>query len=44
VEDLHGGKPWVENYKHWNYEAAHRATEVTCLLGINIEFILILNP
>jgi Cys-Gly metallodipeptidase DUG1 len=29
VENLHGGKPWVENYKHWNYEAAHRATEVT---------------
>ncbi|KAN0111744.1 hypothetical protein V8E52_008124 [Russula decolorans] len=27
IEDLHGGKPWVENYKHWNYEAAHRATE-----------------
>lgn len=27
VENLHGGKPWVENYKHWNYEAAHRATE-----------------
>ncbi|KAF8480212.1 CNDP dipeptidase [Russula ochroleuca] len=27
VEDLHGGKPWVEDYKHWNYEAAHRATE-----------------
>ena len=29
VENLHGGKPWVEDYKHWNYEAAHRATEVT---------------
>jgi Cys-Gly metallodipeptidase DUG1 len=29
VEDLHGGKPWVEDYKHWNYEAAHRATEVS---------------
>lgn len=28
VDSLHGGKPWVENYKHWNYEAAHRATEV----------------
>jgi len=27
VENFHGGKPWVENYKHWNYEAAHRATE-----------------
>jgi len=27
VKNLHGGKPWVENYKHWNYEAAHRATE-----------------
>lgn len=28
VENTHGGKPWVENHKHWNYEAAHRATEV----------------
>ncbi|KAH8993589.1 CNDP dipeptidase [Lactarius hatsudake] len=27
VENLHGGKPWVEDYKHWSYEAAHRATE-----------------
>jgi len=27
VESVHGGKPWVEDYKHWNYEAAHRATE-----------------
>ncbi|KAI0267287.1 CNDP dipeptidase [Gloeopeniophorella convolvens] len=27
VENSHGGKPWVENYKHWNYEAARRATE-----------------
>ena len=26
VENLHGGKPWVEDYKHWSYEAAHRAT------------------
>ena len=29
VEAMHGGKPWLEDYKHWNYEAAHRATEVT---------------
>lgn len=28
AENLHGGKPWVEDHKHWNYEAAHRATEV----------------
>ncbi|KAI9432946.1 CNDP dipeptidase [Lactarius indigo] len=27
VENLHGGKPWIEDYKHWSYEAAHRATE-----------------
>ncbi|KAH9970700.1 hypothetical protein BGW80DRAFT_1327551 [Lactifluus volemus] len=26
VENLHGGKPWVEDYKHWSHEAAHRAT------------------
>jgi len=27
IENLHGGKPWVENVKHWNYEAAKKATE-----------------
>ena len=28
IECLHGGKPWVENIDHWNYEAAKKATEV----------------
>ena len=23
----HGGKPWVANIKHWNYEAAIKATQ-----------------
>ena len=27
IENLHGGEPWVADYKHWNYEAASRATE-----------------
>ncbi|CCM05748.1 uncharacterized protein FIBRA_07980 [Fibroporia radiculosa] len=27
IENLHGGKPWVSDYKHWNYEAAIKATE-----------------
>jgi len=27
IEVLHGGKPWVANVKHWNYEAAKKATE-----------------
>jgi Cys-Gly metallodipeptidase DUG1 len=27
IEDLHGGKPWVEDHRHWNYEAAKRATQ-----------------
>ncbi|TFL03837.1 CNDP dipeptidase [Pterulicium gracile] len=27
VENLHGGKPWVADHEHWNYEAAIRATE-----------------
>ncbi|KDQ54157.1 hypothetical protein JAAARDRAFT_38762 [Jaapia argillacea MUCL 33604] len=27
LECLHGGKPWVEDFKHWNYEAAAKATE-----------------
>lgn len=28
IELVGGGMPWVEDYKHWNYEAARRATEV----------------
>ncbi|KAL1939469.1 hypothetical protein VTO73DRAFT_10025 [Trametes versicolor] len=27
IELVGGGMPWVEDYKHWNYEAARRATE-----------------
>lgn len=27
IEGSHGGKPWVEDVKHWNYEAAKKATE-----------------
>ncbi|KZT66621.1 CNDP dipeptidase [Daedalea quercina L-15889] len=27
VENLHGGKPWVADYKHWNYQAGIKATE-----------------
>ncbi|KAI0088318.1 hypothetical protein BDY19DRAFT_950304 [Irpex rosettiformis] len=27
VEYLHGGIPWVADHRHWNYEAAKRATE-----------------
>lgn len=34
IENLHGGKPWVADYKHWNYEAATRATEV-CIPSIS---------
>jgi len=26
IESLHGGKPWVADHNHWNYEAAKRAT------------------
>jgi Cys-Gly metallodipeptidase DUG1 len=32
VEELHGGKPWVADHKHWNYEAAIKATEVSSFL------------
>jgi len=27
IVNLHGGKPWVADHKHWNYEAAKKATE-----------------
>jgi Cys-Gly metallodipeptidase DUG1 len=27
VESLSGGKPWVADHRHWNYEAAKRATK-----------------
>jgi len=26
IECLHGGKPWVADHEHWNFEAAKRAT------------------
>lgn len=26
IENLHGGKPWVADHKHWNFEAAKKAT------------------
>jgi Cys-Gly metallodipeptidase DUG1 len=29
IENLHGGKPWVADVKHWNFEAAKVATEVS---------------
>ena len=38
VEQLHGGKPWVENHKHWNYEAAKRATEVNVISALLSNF------
>lgn len=28
LEYLHGGKAWVADTNHWNFEAARRATEV----------------
>ncbi|KAG8824080.1 hypothetical protein FRC19_002621 [Serendipita sp. 401] len=27
VESLHGGRPWLADPNHWNYQAASRATE-----------------
>lgn len=27
VENLHGGKPWMADHKHWSFEAAKKATE-----------------
>ena len=43
LEDLHGGKPWVADYKHWNYEAAKRATEVRSAIRLSTTFILLLS-
>lgn len=28
IENLHDGRPWLADHKHWNYEAAIRATQV----------------
>lgn len=28
IENLHGGKPWVTDHTHWNFEAAKKATKV----------------
>ncbi|KAF7799503.1 hypothetical protein EIP86_010738 [Pleurotus ostreatoroseus] len=33
IEYLHGGIPWVADFKHWNYQAAKNATEN---LGVNV--------
>lgn len=33
IENLHDGRPWLADYKHWNYEAARRATEARCVSG-----------
>lgn len=27
IEPEHGGKPWLADWKHWNYSAAAKATE-----------------
>ncbi|TFK32085.1 hypothetical protein BDQ12DRAFT_617664 [Crucibulum laeve] len=27
IENLHGGKPWVADVNHWNFEAAKKATK-----------------
>ena len=27
IETLHGGKPWLSDVNHWNYDAASKATE-----------------
>ena len=27
IENLHDGRPWVADYKHWNYEAAAKAVQ-----------------
>ena len=35
VEFLHGGKPWVADINHWNYEAAKKATEAVYLQSPN---------
>jgi Cys-Gly metallodipeptidase DUG1 len=32
LENLHGGKPWVADYDHYNYAAAIRATLVYSLI------------
>ncbi|KAF9484099.1 CNDP dipeptidase [Pholiota conissans] len=26
IENLHGGKPWIADHRHWNFEAAKKAT------------------
>lgn len=28
LEELHGGKPWIADVNHWNFEAAKEATRV----------------
>ena len=37
IENLHGGKPWVTDHTHWNFEAAKRATKVLFALFAHTE-------
>ena len=40
IENLHGGKPWVADHTHWNFEAAKRATKVRFLLFLLIRSLM----
>lgn len=42
IESLHGGKPWVADVKHWNFEAAKAATRVRGAFALFERGILIL--
>ena len=36
VENLHGGKPWVTDHRHWNFEAAKKANKVCIVFVIKL--------
>jgi len=42
VENLHGGKPWVTDHRHWNFEAAKKATKV-CIVSLSNSRQLLIN-
>jgi Cys-Gly metallodipeptidase DUG1 len=42
LEELHGGRPWVADVNHWNFEAAKLATKVCLAFTLKTATLLIL--
>ena len=43
LEELHGGKPWVTDINHWNFQAARAATKVHILIVHLFKVLLLIH-